>query len=293
MKPFLIILFPLLVFSLFWYRKAVFDVVQLIPFWSQMRKVEMHIVSEKYSFGKHEKQYLLHCQADKRVKERDYVILYFHGGAWQFGSPDAFLPAAQVMTDWGFPVIMASHRRLPWHGYHSMREDISLTLEKTWEIMKEKGLEDKKIILGGMSSGGNLAALLYFDKKTLANLNIPKEKLSAIFLQAAPLDLGQMIWSPTVQLFGGRKNSATFAAASPITYLEVADSRPMYLVHGDKDGVVQYECTSSFWEKTESLSYPNVRFETIKGGAHLSSSNWAVKDNDARKMLKEWLGQFE
>lgn len=293
MHPFIIIILALLSFGLIWYRKAVFDMLHLIPYWMRMWKVKMHLVSEKYPFGKHKRQYLLYCPADKRVKERDYVILYYHGGGWQFSSPDAFLPAAQVMSDWGFPVIMASHRRLPFHQYRSMREDISLAIEKTWKIMQEKGLEDKKIIVGGMSSGGNLAALLYFDKKIFANLNVPKEKLSAIFLQAAPLDLLQMKWSPTVQLFGGRKSSATFASASPITHLQATDSRPMYLIHGDKDGVVQYECSISFLEKTKALRCPNVRFETVKGGGHMASSDWAAVDNDVRKKLKDWLSQFD
>lgn len=293
MNPFIIVLLSLLAFGVIWYRQAVFDMLHLFPFWLRMWKVKIHLVSEKYSFGKHKRQYLLYCPADKRAKERDYVVLYFHGGGWQFGSPDAFSPAAQVITDWGFPVIMASHRRLPMHRYRSMREDISLTLEKTWEIMQEKGLQDKKIILGGMSSGGNLAALLYFDKRTLASLNVPKQKLSAIFLQSAPLDLAQMKWSPTVQIFGGRKSSATFASASPITHLQATDSRPIYLIHGDKDGVVQYECTTTFFEKTKSLRCPNVRFETVKGGGHMASSDWAAEDNEVRKKLKDWLEQFE
>ena len=173
-----------------------------------------------------------------------------------------------------------------------MREDISLAVEKTWEIMQEKGLEDKKVIIGGMSSGGNLAALLYFDKKTLANLKFPKEKLSAIFLQAAPLDLLQMKWSPTILNFAGLKSSAAFAAASPITYLQTTDSRPIYLIHGDRDGVVQYECTLSFLEKTKALRCPNVQFETVEGGGHMACSDWAAVDNEVRKKLKDWLSQF-
>ncbi|MGK0365308.1 MAG: acetyl esterase/lipase [Saprospiraceae bacterium] len=292
MNPLLITFLAILAFGLIWYRKAALDMLNLIPFWMRMWKVKMHLTSEKYPFGKHKRQYLLYCPADKKVKERDYVILYYHGGGWQFSSPEAFIPAAQVLSDWGFPVIMASHRRLPIHGYASMREDISLALEKTWEIMQEKGLTDKKIILGGMSSGGNLAALLYFDKKALVNLNVPREKLSAIFLQSAPLDLLQMKWSPTILLFAGRKSSSTFAAASPITHLQATDSRPIYLIHGDKDGVVQYECTLSFLEKTKALRFPNIRFETVHGGGHMASSDWATVDNDVRKKLEDWLSQF-
>lgn len=167
MNPLLIISFIFLLFGIIWYRKAVFDMLHLFPYWLRMWKVKMHLASEKYSFGKSKRQYVLYCPADKNVKERDYVILYYHGGGWQFGSPDAFLPAAQVMSDWGFPIVMASHRRLPFHGYKSMREDISLALEKTWEIMQEKGLTNKKIIIGGMSSGGNLAALLFLTRRFL------------------------------------------------------------------------------------------------------------------------------
>jgi len=292
MKIFLLILILPFLFGLIWYRKAVLDMLNLIPYWLRMWQVKMHVKSQKYTFGKHRRQYVLHCPANESVPERDYVILYYHGGGWQFSSPDAFLPAAQVMSDWGFPVVMASHRRLPFHGYRSMREDVSLALEKTWEIMQEQGLSDKKIILGGMSSGGNLAALLYFDKPMLAKLKVPQEKLAGIFLQSAPLDLLQMKWSPTIYFFAGKKSSENFAAASPITHLRATDSRPVYLIHGDKDGVVQYECTLSFLEKTNALNCPNVRFETIVGGGHMAASDWAAVDNDVRKKLKDWLSQF-
>lgn len=292
MKILLFLVLAFLISGLLWYRKAAMDMLTLIPYWLRMWKVKMHLKSEKYTFGKNRRQYVLYCPADARVKEKDYVILYYHGGGWQFSSPDAFLPAAQVMTDWGFPVVMASHRRLPIHGYRSLREDISLALEKTWEIMQEQGLSDKKIILGGMSSGGNLAALLYFDKATLAKLKVPQDKLAAIFLQSAPLDLLQMKWSPTIHFLAGKKSGPNFTAASPINYLQATDSRPIYLIHGDKDGVVQYECTLTFLEKTKILRCPNVRFETIKGGGHMAASDWAAVDNEVRKKLKDWLSQF-
>lgn len=102
-----------------------------------------------------------------------------------------------------------------------------------------------------------------------------------------------MKWSPTMQLFGGQKSSTVFSSANPITHLQTTDTRPIYLIHGDKDGVVQYECTLSFWEKTKALRCPNVRFETVKGGGHMASSDWAAEDDDVRRRLKDWLSQFD
>lgn len=279
---------------LVYYREAIRDMLQLFPFWRRMWRVKLHVKAEKYAFGKHGRQYILYCPPTpiEGERERRHLIVYFHGGGWQFGSPDAFLPAAQVLTDWGFPVVMASHRRLPWYGYRSMREDVSAIIEKTWEIMREKNLTDRDIILGGMSSGGNLAALLYFDEDTLTPLHVPNEKLKAAFLQAAPLDLSKMKPSPVIYNFAGHPRRDTFRAASPISYLKKSDTRPVYLVHGDRDGVVQYECTLAFYEKMHEIGYPNVRFETVPGGCHSASSDWAAEDNDVRRKLHDWLKQF-
>ncbi len=278
-----------LILALYFYHAAIADMTGLLPFWIKMWRIDMHVDFEKYRYGKHRRQYFLICRAEEKAKKRKQIILYFHGGGWQFGSPDAFLPAAQVLTDAGYPVVMASHRRLPLYGYTAMREDLSLLLDKTWEVMQQHNLQDRDIIVGGMSSGGNLAALLYFDVARLNPLPIPNEKLVAVFLQAAPLDLTKMIPSPTMYLYAGSRSGQTYRDASPITYLDAPDDRPIYLVHGDKDGIVCYDCTISFKNRLEEAGFTNVRFETVKNGKHTAASDWAAEENEVRRKLLEWL----
>ncbi len=248
----------------------------------------------KYRFGPHWRQYLILYQPTDRSNQKNHLILYYHGGAWAFGSPEQFAANARFFTGLGYTVVMPSYRRLPLFGYKAIREDSLLALEKTVALMREKGWKDKKIILGGLSAGGNVAALLQYDREGLLGFQIPKEIFGGIMLHASPLDLKAMLFTPVLWAYAGMPHSSRFAKASPITHLGEEENTPVLLIHGTKDGLVNYRSSVNFVKRLKLVQSTGIRFHTLENGTHLDAGRWVFETNNvSARLIKQWLLELE
>lgn len=244
---------------------------------------------QKYTFGPHKKQYL--CWFEPNKITQDQIILFYHGGGWTFGTPELFSDRAKLFAELGYPVIMPSHRKLPFHGYKEIREDLILTLKKVYEILKSKGWLHKKIIVGGMSSGGNLAALLLLDHQLLENTGFTDEHFAGAFLCGAPVNLDGMTDSFILAQYAGKRTTTSFKNASPIHHLPTELSKPILIVHGTEDGLVNFKSTADFVKKLTPLNKAITDFYTIPNGSHLKAVSWAYEDNEVRKKITGWLAK--
>lgn len=266
-----------------------------LPVWwirmVQMTRSGMKISKHKY--GKHFRQYLCLYEPENQKTERRHVIIYIHGGGWQFSRPEAFAPNAREWVKKGYTVFMPTHRRIPFHDYHSLRTDLNLMMKKVRELMSERGLEGIKIIIGGMSSGANLAALTALDKESLIDLNINPNQIGGLFLLGAPLNLELMRPSPSVYFFAGKMGSPKFKKANPIEYLTEKPNFPILGLHGTKDGFVEYESAVSFYEKLKTIAPELLTFHTLENVTHLETAGWSFLKNGVREKLFNWLESVE
>ena len=244
---------------------------------------------QKVPYGEHRRQYLLLCRPEGGNGTRSQVVLYIHGGGWRYGAPDYYLTSAQWLVDQGYTVIMPSHRRTPTFGYADLREDLNAIWHTSLRLLDEIGLGDRQLIVGGLSSGGNLAALLALDMETQHKEGIDATRIDGLFVQSAPLDLRKMVWSPVLRSYAGSRRSATFKAASPVTYLTEQPSFPVLVMHGSKDGVVEPAAARSFVRRFEQAGFAGLTTHFIEGGKHTTTASWAYHDNDVREVFKKWL----
>lgn len=252
-------------------------------------KESKQIAHEKHTFGAHAKQYLCWFEPEKDVQ--DQIIIFYHGGGWSFGTPETFSNRAALFAEQGYQVLMPSHRKLPLHNYKQIREDLQLTLKKTYELMKERNLLHKKIILGGMSSGGNLAALLFLDQTILKNTGFTNDDFVGAFLCAPPVNLEGMTDSFILAGYAGRKEKAMFKKASPINHIPEKFTKALLIIHGTEDGLVSYQSTADFVEAIQEVSADNVTFYTIEKGSHFQAVSWAYGDNLIRQQIFNWLAK--
>lgn len=240
---------------------------------------------ERHAFGGHKRQYLLFFSPKDGVVKQDKIIIYFHGGGWSFGSPEMFRSNAQLFVDLGYAVVMPSYRRLPFYQAADMAEDARLALAKSLEILQSKALDDKKILIGGMSSGAHLAALLAYDRNHWPAIPFHKNQLAGIFLFGPPLDLSQMAWTPVIWRLAGNRDKPYFTQANPISYVQPKEDIPTIIVHGKKDGLVNYRSTESFIKKRGKK---NLLLHTVKDGSHMDAAYWVFRDNEVRKVIMDW-----
>ncbi len=268
------------------------ELLALPRFWWEVSKVELQNMQEmRYDYGAHSRQYLLLFQPPPHATHRQQIVIYFHGGGWRFGKPEQFRANAQLLVNQGYTVIMPSYRRIPRYNYWHIREDLTAILQKIRWIQQQQAMLDYDLILGGLSAGGNLAALMYYNQAELRKAGFSPQEFNGLFFLGAPLDLHQMRNSLVLQAYAGNRKKNRFYQANPINYLDEVEQPSVLCIHSNKDGLVEYECAISYVETMQQLHPEQVEFHTLTDATHLDTARWSYKDEQVRKLLFNWLAE--
>ncbi len=93
----------------------------------------------------------------REIEQGKQVILYFHGGAYVFGSPLTHAKLlGQIAEQAGAKGVSVDYRLAPEHPFPAAIDD-ALT---AYQALLESGLTSNDIVLGGDSAGGGLALAL-------------------------------------------------------------------------------------------------------------------------------------
>lgn len=102
------------------------------------------------------------------------VFVYFHGGGWVVGSPDQFdTLARRLAVETGCTVVLPAYRLAPENAYPAAPDD-------AWDVLRWSASRPESslpILVGGDSSGGNLAAVV---AQRAARENGPKISLQVL-----------------------------------------------------------------------------------------------------------------
>jgi acetyl esterase/lipase len=111
----------------------------------------------------------------EKVKKREPAIIFFHGGGWNNGTADQFLPQAEYLAKKGMIVIRASYRLKNIHGTTPKEalEDAKSAMRYLRSNAAQLHIKSNKIAAGGGSAGGHLAAAAF----TSLEINDPKDPI--------------------------------------------------------------------------------------------------------------------
>lgn len=247
---------------------------------------------QRIAYGAHRQQYFCYFKPEI-IEETKPLVVFYHGGSWLVGKPEMFTNRAQVFVEQGYSVVMPAHRKLPFHRYYSMREDMILVLKSVQKLLIDKGTPNKKIVLAGMSSGGNLAALSFFDSSIAVEAGFNSDQIAAGFFCGAPLNLAGMPDSIVLRGYADEKHTSMFQQASPISFLTAASpSKPVLVVHGSEDGLVAYSSVLTFKERLRAISPTDLTFCTLPNGSHIESVRWAGQDGEVRQIILDWFASI-
>ena len=117
----------------------------------------------------------LWIQYPEKVKKREPAIIFFHGGGWNNGTADQFLPQAEYLAKKGMIVIRASYRLKNIHGTTPKEalEDAKSAMRYLRNNAAQLHIKSNKIAAGGGSAGGHLAAAAF----TSLEINDPKDPI--------------------------------------------------------------------------------------------------------------------
>lgn len=96
-------------------------------------------------------------------REREHplpVYVYFHGGGWTSGDKAALTRYCAIQAEQGMVVVNVNYRMAPRHHLRHMLHDACAALEWVSEHVADFGGDPERIIVGGDSAGGHIAALV-------------------------------------------------------------------------------------------------------------------------------------
>jgi len=88
------------------------------------------------------------------------ILVYFHGGGWVLGSADSDEPFCRDLCDRaGVMVVSVDYRHAPEHRFPAAAEDGFAALRWVAEHAAGLGSDPDRLVVGGWSTGGNIAAV--------------------------------------------------------------------------------------------------------------------------------------
>lgn len=267
------------------------EILHLPAYWWRLHRQDTSKMDvRRIPYGDHHRQYVLFIPPAVTLQKPDKLVVYFHGGGWKFGRPENFKASVLPFHEAGYPIVLPSHRRTPFHNYYDLREDLNLILSAVVDLQRAQGWEQQKIVLGGMSAGGNLAALLAYDQQQLAEIGVSPSVFAGLILCAAPLALEKMHNSILLRAFAGSRRSRQFQLANPLFHFQKHEPElPVFCIHGDRDGLVAFQSSTAFIEILQQKQPERVRAVFSAGGTHLEVAAWGHANDNLRREILSWL----
>lgn len=246
-------------------------------------------------------------------------VLYFHGGAYVFGSPESMIDAANAYNACGYRFCSVGFREAPWHKFPSMVDDGFLGAKAALAYMEQTGIPCDHIAIGGTSAGGHLSTLICYATWLQEAFRFPAERIAACISIAGVADAADMLvkpfpthsaWRALVNLPSDGKNRkarrSAVACYSPID-LVAYEARnggvprvPLFAAHGREDTLSPYASQARLVELLRAENgHDSVKFVTLEGRQwqHMNTTvtmhKTAVQENPVLAKLFEWLGTLE
>lgn len=192
----------------------------------------------------------LHIFQPKAVHSKKPVLIWFHGGSWSTGHWSYCPVICKALQGRGYTVVQVEYRTsqrfdgTPLNALADAQRAIDWVLEHAETL----GIDPKRLMVGGYSSGGTLASQLTF-------LNSNKVKAAATI--SAAYDPSKDSWYN--HMVGSFQDSKTL---SPL-FMAHGNNPPHILFHAKDDEMCAFQDAESLAVKLEKLKVPNklVRFD--------------------------------
>jgi len=167
------------------------------------------------------------------------VLIYFHGGAWIWGSPATHRKLTHRLAERGFLTLSVDYRLAPESPFPAGLNDCIHAVYAAAEMVGQWGGDNQRIVLAGDSAGGNLAAATAIE---LVN-TVAAPKIHGVGLLYGVYDFrsGEEPDLITELLFdaylAGQRHLVDDPRVSPI--LQAAKLPPAYIGIGSEDELIE------------------------------------------------------
>lgn len=179
------------------------------------------------------------------VAKRSAVVFYF-GGGWNQGAKTQFALQSQHLAERGIVAFCPQYRTL---GSHHVTPDVCLqdaksALRYIVANAEKFGIDPNRIVLGGGSAGGHLAAAVAFCE----GFNDPQDDLSVEY-RVAGLALFNPVVDNSAAGYGHDRVQSYWEAFSPMH--NIKPNMPVLFQLGDQDHLIPIATAEAFKDKIE------------------------------------------
>ncbi len=87
------------------------------------------------------------------------VLIFLHGGAWTHGGLDWLRFMAPAVLSLPAVLIGVTYRLAPEHRWPAAFDDVRTALAGIQDLIRQRGYDEQRVVIGGHSAGGHLASL--------------------------------------------------------------------------------------------------------------------------------------
>lgn len=213
------------------------------------------------------------------------VLLFVHGGSWNWGDKMLYPLIGARFTARGFVVVVINYSLYPTARFPAFVEDAAAAIAWTLRHIDAYHGDPDQLFVAGHSAGGHILSLIALDERYLAAHGLTRAVLRGLICASAPTDLsavqrdlearGDM---DTVRglhaVMGGADG---LPQADPIRRAR-GDTPPILLLHGDEDEVVPIAVARNFASALRAAGAP-VELREYAGTDHFSILLDGVRDD--------------
>jgi acetyl esterase/lipase len=237
------------------------------------------------------------------------VLLWVHGGGWADADsdptslaseePSGFQPIVPALYQRGWTVVSLRYRGTDEAPFPAQLTDVKTAIRWIKAHAGDLGVDAESIVAAGFSAGGHLAALAGTAQNYGEPTDLPASLRAVSSRPAAVIAIDAVLDPATFPLAGGLGSSnaaavnsllgctgslnqwqrcrpGLLAATRVVRYADASDP-PMYVVAGDRDGIVnpEYQAMQPVAALTAALGDTRVWFDLLDTG---DASNYGGLD---------------
>ncbi len=202
------------------------------------------------SLGEHPSQKAIVWAPENRDPDSEPlpVLLFVHGGSWNWGDPVDYGFVGRSFVPKGFVVVLGGYRLHPDAVYPAMLEDTARTIAWTRQEIAQYGGDPDRITIAGHSAGAYNVVQTALEHQWLGRHGMSANDIAGVVGLSGPYDFHPFDSDSTIASFGDAQNPE---ATQPINHIR-SDAPPMLLIHGDKDDLVKPRNTRELAKRIEA-----------------------------------------
>jgi len=180
----------------------------------------------------------LYLPAGLKQGEQRKVVLYFHGGGWQYGNTAGNRFVGRALAAKGYVAAVSTYRLYPQVRFPAFMHDAARAVAWMRANVGKQGGHPDRIYLMGHSAGAHIAALLALDPRYLKAAGASRKALAGVIGLAGPYVFNPKGWHAFSHIFEAHPNPSARPVDFVNSYRKMGGP-PLLLLQGANDRLVR------------------------------------------------------